>query len=86
VQDPRRRGTREMFSSGGVRMSRVRHSGRPTSFGSDSPAEGGVRNRAYRPDQVWQLDFTEFETTVGGTFDGDRSPTPGPAARRPLHL
>ena len=36
--------------------------------------------------QVWQLDFTEFETTVGGTFDGDRSPTPGPAARRPLHL
>ena len=38
------------------------------------------------PNQVWQLDFTEFETTVGGTFDGDRSPTPGPAARRPLHL
>jgi hypothetical protein len=33
-----------------------------------------------------QLDFTEFETTVDGTFDGDRSPTPGPAARRPLHL
>ena len=39
-----------MFSSGGVRMSRVRHSGRPISFGSDSPAEGGVRNRAYRPE------------------------------------
>ena len=36
--------------------------------------------------QVWQLDFTEFETTVGGTFVGDRSPTPGPAARRSLHL
>ena len=34
----------------GVRMSRVRHSGRPICFGSDSPAEGGVRNRAYRPE------------------------------------
>ena len=33
---------------------------------SSRPAQGGVRGRADRPNQVWQLDFTEFETTTGG--------------------
>jgi hypothetical protein len=57
-----------MFSSGGVRMSRVRLSGRPILAGLTARRKAAFATEPTDQNQVWQLDFTEFETTVGGTW------------------